>query len=117
MFSQVPYHFAFDLRLEEHQHDAEPGVYSNLPVFYGDRAADAGALEVNVIAFPPVVDVELAGQVTGKIVSRGLCILSGQVVVGVQIDVRHETGFAAMRRNSLDGHSTMHQCPPADPAR
>ena len=110
MFPQVPYYLAFNLRLEEHQHDAEPGVYSNLPVPYGDGAADAGALEMNVIAFPSVVDVELAGQVTGKIVGRGLCILAGQVVVGMQIYVRHKTSFATMRRNSVDGHSIMHQC-------
>jgi hypothetical protein len=117
MFSQVPYHLALNLGLEEHQHEAEPGEYPNLPVPYGDGAADAGALEVDVIAFPPVVDVELAGQVTGKIIGRGLCVLAGQVVVGVQIYVRHKTAFAAMRRNSVDGRSTMHQCPPAAFAR
>jgi hypothetical protein len=38
-------------------------------------------------------------------------------VVGVQIYVRHKTAFAAMPRNSVDGHSTMHQCPAAVLAR
>ena len=71
---------------------------------------------MNVIAFPAVVDVEFSGQVASQFVRRCLCLLAGQAVVGMKIDVRHETAGAAQSDISLDGRPVAHQYPSTGPA-
>jgi hypothetical protein len=68
---------------------------------------------MNVIAFPAVVDVEFPGQVAGQLVCRGLCLLAGQVVVGMKIDERHKPAERAQGYISLDGRPVVHQYPHA----
>ena len=112
MITQVPYHLVFDLGFQEGEHQAESCTYADLPVADHNGAANARPLKMNVIAFPAVVDVEFAGQVAGQLVRRGLCLLAGQVVVSMKIDVRHKTAEGAQIGISLDGRPVVHQYPP-----
>lgn len=109
MIPQVPYHLVFDLGFQEGEHQAEARTHADLPVADHDVAAHSRPLKINVIAFPVVVDVEFAGQVAGQLVRRGLCLLAGQVVVGMKIDVRHKPAEGAQSYISLDARPVVHQ--------
>jgi hypothetical protein len=113
MIPQVPYHLVLDLGLEEGEHQAEARTHADLAVADHNGAAHARPLKMNVIAFPAVVDVEFAGQIAGQFVGRGLSFLSGQVVVGMEIDERHKAAECAQSDVSLDGRPFVHQYLPA----
>ena len=51
-----------------------------------DFTMDTGALEMNRVSLPAVVDAEFFRQVTGKLLRRILCVFPAHVVISVNVD-------------------------------
>jgi hypothetical protein len=101
--------FTFDLGLEEHQHHAEPGLDANFAVADRNGPVDTGALKVNVVAVPTVVDVEFAREIVGQLVRSRLGLLAAEVVSGVHIDVGHGRNLLNFARFSVRSRAFSYQ--------
>jgi len=101
MIPEIARDLVFNLRLEEGQHESQPGIDQDFLLADRDRAVYAGPPEMDVVAFPGIIDAELSGQVGREFVRRRLGVLAGKAVPGMDVDVGHEAETSHMCRHSV----------------
>ena len=91
-----------DQRFEEDQHEPKPGPDPDFIFPHGDLPIDPGTFEVNMVAFPAIIDFEFLRQVARKLVRGFLRFFRWHGVPCEHIYMGHRLNPNAPERISLD---------------
>lgn len=100
-----------DHRFEENQHETEPGPDPDFILPHGNLSIDPGTFEVNMVAFPAIIDFEFLRQVARKLVRGFLCFFRWHRVSCEHIYMGHRLNPNAMECISLDVKPKFDQSP------
>jgi hypothetical protein len=80
---------ALDAALDGHQQETQAGGDVHRALSQANVAVDSAAFEVQRVAFPTPVDVELLGNVVGDALHGGLCFRGRTIVLAANVDGGH----------------------------
>ncbi len=98
-----------DHRFEEDQHEPQPRTDPDLVFPHRDFPVHSGPFEVDMVAFPPVIDLEFLRQVARELVRRLLRFFHRHGVPCEHIDMGHRLIPNAPGYISLDVKPDFHQ--------